>query len=260
MKTFPPSGIGAVASGLVVRHLTEILRQKGEHVREEGADRLFLAGVSPTDVEAIVGQAVAAGIGRIVLLSSHGARHEAAYGRACWHHLLVEQAVEASGVEWTHLRSPGLMSGTLRWATAIRDSAVVRAPYAQAAYPLLDDADLAEIAATVLLEPGHHGRAYNLAGAPGVSQVEQVKAIAAAIGQPIRFEELSPQRARDEWEGAGWPEAAIQLQLKVLKDLVDGHTGIEDAMPVEELLGRPAGNYADWVVRNSDGFRRQNLW
>jgi len=68
----------------------------------DGVERLYLFAYPPTAQE-VVDRAVKAGVRRIVTLSSGAVT----YGYDTSHHLPVEQAVEASGAEWTHLR-PGI--------------------------------------------------------------------------------------------------------------------------------------------------------
>nr|MDT0663611.1 NAD(P)H-binding protein [Micromonospora sp. DSM 115978] len=75
----------------------------------ERVDRLYLFPVPGTARE-VLGLAVAAGVRRVVVLSSGavttGDDHD--------FHLPVERAAEASGAAWTHLRCGEFASNTLR--------------------------------------------------------------------------------------------------------------------------------------------------
>ncbi|MGW7595728.1 SDR family NAD(P)-dependent oxidoreductase, partial [Streptomyces rubiginosohelvolus] len=74
----------------------------------------------------------------------------------------------------------------------------MRAPYGTSANACVDPGDVAEVAALALSGPDrdHAGRAYTLTGPQALSATEQTAQLAALLGLPLRFEELSPQQAR----------------------------------------------------------------
>jgi uncharacterized protein YbjT (DUF2867 family) len=115
--------------------------------------------------------------------------------------------------------------------------------------------DIAEVATAALLEDGHHGRAYDLNGPEFVTQREQVRSISAAIGQEIRLEVVSGERARELYLAQGGFAAENADFLLGIED----YSGNEsDAEPVkapdieqfrplptaEQVLGRPARTFA----------------
>jgi uncharacterized protein YbjT (DUF2867 family) len=108
-------------------------------------------------VEDVVHAARAAGIRRIVLLSSQGV----ATGS---HPSTLEDAVTESDLEWTLLRPAGFHSNTLGWAEMVRSKRMIAAPFGDVALPGVDPADIAEVAATVSRAAGHAGKAYVLTG------------------------------------------------------------------------------------------------
>ena len=85
------------------------------------------------------------------------------------------------------------------WDT-IRDEGLYIVPYpATAAISLVDLADVAAVAARVLLEPGHAGATYELAGAP-LTQTAVAAALARHLGRPVVAQESrwKPGRRRQE--------------------------------------------------------------
>jgi uncharacterized protein YbjT (DUF2867 family) len=155
-----------------------------------GVDRLFLFPVEQTAGE-VVTAAGRAGVRRIVDLS-------AASITAGLHISGVEAAVAASGLEWTHVRPGGFVTNMLQiWAPSIRAERVVRYPFGEQPQLLVHEADIAAVAVAALLEDGHHGKAYTLTGPAAITIREQVEAIAAALGEPVRYEEVSRERARE---------------------------------------------------------------
>jgi uncharacterized protein YbjT (DUF2867 family) len=144
------------------------------------------------------------------------------------------------------------MLNSLTWAETIRAEGVVRAPYGNAAYPHVHEADVAEVAAAALLEDGHVGKKYIVSGPESITQIEQVRAISAAIGREIRFEELTPEQARKLWSKF-MPEDEIDTELMILGESVDKP---KKAWPTyERVTGRPGRSYAQWAVEHANDFR-----
>ena len=218
----------------------------------EGVDRLYLAP-HPRTAQAVIDLAVQAGVTRIVDLSSSGADQEAQGDPASWWFYAVERAVEsAPGVEWTHLRPGEFMTNALGWADSIRAEGVVRAAYGAASYAPLDLADIAAVAAKVLLEDGHHGSKYEMTGPESLSKIEKVRIIGEVLGREIRFVEISHDEARSEMLQLGYGDAADWL--------LDGDAqSIGHPQPVlstvPDLLGRPSRTFAEWVRDHADAFR-----
>ncbi|MBP8533976.1 NAD(P)H-binding protein [Streptomyces sp. MK37H] len=222
----------------------------------EGADALFLlfagellAGTARTG--ALLDVARSAGVRRVVLLSSQaaGTRPDAvshAPMRA------FEDAVRRSGLDWTVLRPGGFASNAFAWAESVRNERVIAAPFADVGLPVVDPADIAEVAAATLREPGHAGRTYDLTGPAPISPRGQADAIADALGEPVRFTELSRERARAEMLRF-MPEPVADGTL----DILGNPTADEQRVSpdIERVLGRPPRAFADWAMRNIAAFR-----
>jgi uncharacterized protein YbjT (DUF2867 family) len=138
----------------------------------------------------VVAMAKRAGVRRIVDLS-------AASVTVGLHTNPVEQVVEESGLEWTHVRPGGFMANMLQlWAPMIREQRVVRYPFADEPANMIHEVDIAAVAVAALLEDGHHGAAYTLTGPGTTTTREQVAAIAEALGEPVRYIEVTREEAR----------------------------------------------------------------
>jgi uncharacterized protein YbjT (DUF2867 family) len=159
----------------------------------------------------------------------------------------VERAIERSATEWTFLRPTGFAANTLIWANQIRDAGVVRWPYGQAARSLIHEQDIAAVAVRVLTEDGHVGARYVLTGPETLTQVEQADAIGAALGRPVRWEELS--RGEAEEQIAGVPETALDTWASFVE------TPEVVTSVVEELTGEPARHFDEWARDHVDDFR-----
>jgi uncharacterized protein YbjT (DUF2867 family) len=214
-----------------------------------GADSLFLltspdfmANGNLTDVVDVVRQA---GIRRVVLLSSQGVGTQR-------HPSNLEDAVRQSGLEWTMLRPGNFNSNTLQWAGTIHAQRMVAAPFGDVALPAIDPADIAEVAAIALREPGRGGNIYTLTGPAPISPRQQTAAIGDALGEPVRFVEQSRAEARNQMLGY-MPEPVVEATLGAL----GAPSPIEQRVSpdVERLLGRPPRTFAERAVRNITAFK-----
>lgn len=222
----------------------------------EGADALFLlfagellAGIARTGE--LLDTARSAGVRRVVLLSSQaaGTRPDAvshAPMRA------FEDAVRQPGLDWTILRPGGFASNAFAWAESVRKERMIAAPFADVGLPVVDPADIAEVAAAALREPGHAGRTYELTGPAPVTPRGQAHAIADALGEPVRFTGLSREQARAEMLRF-MPEPVADGTLDILGEPTADEQRVSP--DVERVLGRPPRAFTDWAMRNIAAFR-----
>jgi uncharacterized protein YbjT (DUF2867 family) len=271
------------ATGTVGRLVVNELRNAGQHVRAltrtpaaanlpddievvggdledpaslagvfDDVDRMYLFSIGHTARE-VVAAAKQAGVRRIVVLSGAMADDDDGPGG----YLAVERAVEESGLEWTHVR-PGEFAGNwLGWAATIRAERVVRRPYGGAVTQPTHEADVAAVAATVLVEDGHAGRTYTLAGPEALTTVAQVRTIGVALGEEVRFEELDPVEARTQWIRDGYPEPFVDWMFAIWAESVRNPEPVNEewAGVVPRLTGRPARTFAQWARDHAADFR-----
>jgi uncharacterized protein YbjT (DUF2867 family) len=185
---------------------------------------------------------------RVVYLSAAAAATQPA---TSWARL--ERLIEDSGASWTFLRSAGLAKNTLLWAGQIRAGDVVRWPYAASARALIHEADLAAVAVRALTGPGHAGQAYVLTGPQTLSQAEQVRAIGAALGRPLRFEEVPAAAVRPELVSALGSEAFADGALDSWARFITEPEDVTAAVP--EITGVPARTLESWARDHAAGFR-----
>jgi uncharacterized protein YbjT (DUF2867 family) len=276
------------ATGHVGRHVVEQLAAAGHEVRAmtRSRDAVFPGGVEvvrgdlldpgsvpvdgvarmflfpePRTAREVVARAVAAGVDRIVTLSSGAVTG----GYDTDFQLPVEQAVEASGLAWTHVRPGDFASNTERiWGPMIRADRVVRYPGPDAPSLAIHEADIAAVAVTALLEEGHAGRWYDLTGPELLTRRQQVAAIGAALGEEVRFEEVGAEEARGILtRQGGWAAENADFLLGFAEYSADGpsmadvdwEAALVPLPTVEEVTGRPARTFARWARENVDAFR-----
>jgi uncharacterized protein YbjT (DUF2867 family) len=134
----------------------------------------------------------------------------------------------------------------------VRMQRMVAAPFGDVALPTIDPADIAEVAAVALREPGHVGKAYELTGPAPISPRQQTTAIADALGEPVRFVEQSRAEARAQMLQF-MPEPIVEATLDILGNPKPGEQRVSP--DVERILGRPPRTFAEWATRNIAAFK-----
>ena len=193
------------------------------------------------------------GVERAVALSAVTVQYPAGYRRFADAFKAVEDAVKASGLQWTFLRSTDYASNTLAWAPQIRLASVVRGAYADAATSTIHERDVAAVAARALVDPAHAGHSYVLTGPQSLTQRDKVRLIGEAIGKKLSFEELPPEQIRQAMLAQGLPEDVPDRLLGSLADYATEPGPTLDT--VEQVLGRPALTFAEWAAEHAAAFR-----
>ncbi|MFJ6808935.1 SDR family oxidoreductase [Streptomyces anulatus] len=220
----------------------------------EGARALVLIAVPDSAVE-VVACARAAGIEHIVVVSSAAvtAGHDTTYN------LPVERAVRASGLDWSIVR-PGefATNALLIWGPSIRSGRRVVEPFPDQAGNPIHEQDIADVVVADLLDPDRRGRVDTIIGPDTLTKREQVARIAAAVGDDITLDEVTPEQALRFYREQGGFAADNADWLYGLTSY-DGVEGVTDEpreanpasdsayLTLAEVLGRPARSYAQWA-------------
>lgn len=218
-----------------------------------GVDAVFLVWPFPTaDLAQPVVDALAERTGRIVYLSSSGVA-DGATDPINRSHAELERMIRTSGPEWTFLRSGGMATNTLGWAGQIRESGVVRWVYGGARRALIHEADLAEVAALAVTTDDHVGTTPVLTGADVRSQRDQVAAIGAAIGRPVRWVELERADAKAALTSGGWPAATADGALDAWERMTREPEPVSATF--EQLTGHRPHTFDEWALDHASAFR-----
>ncbi|MFE7622661.1 SDR family oxidoreductase [Streptomyces sp. NPDC057509] len=240
-----------------VRHVSaDLAEPRGLTPALEGAKALFLLlsgdlhapGARPAD---IIDLAASNGVRRVVLLSSQGVATRP-LGPSRIAMSAVEGALRESGLDWAVLRPGGFASNALAWAESVRTQGTVAAPFGDVGVPVVDPADIAEVAAACLLDDRHSGGIFELTGPEVITPRQQAEVIAAALGSPVRFHELT----REEAKAAMTRFVPLELADDTL-DIISASNPAElrISSDVERVLGRAPRRFSDWVARNVAAFR-----
>lgn len=218
-------------------------------------DSVFLlhAGPGTAQTQIMIDAARAAGVHRIVLLSSIGARLRPlpTIGATL---AAREDLLRASGLDVTYLRPNGLMSNALWWADGIRDQNRVVDPTGPGRLPVVDPDDIARVAALVLTEDGHIGHGYILNGLEALTSREQVEILSDVLGHSIDFVDVTPEQLAQGSIQRGTPVQLAEAMQNLNELFRAGRAGVI-ADDIENLTGSAPGTFRDWCERHINAFR-----
>jgi uncharacterized protein YbjT (DUF2867 family) len=257
-------------TGTVGRRVARILRENGRDVRTAARSSGFdlddrstwaaaLDGVTSAYVlkpdlragderlPAFVSEAVAAGVGRLVMLSAPGTDlYESHPLRSS------EQAVRGSGVEWTVLR-PGWFAQNFSesfWRPAVMEGTLAL-PTGDGGAPFIDADDIADVAVAALTDGRHNGQIYELTGPRVVSFGEAAELIGKASGRSVRYVDIDPGEFVERQVEAGVPREAAEYMTRLYVGLRDIES-VELTDGVQRALGRPPRSFEEFVTKAAD--------
>jgi uncharacterized protein YbjT (DUF2867 family) len=229
----------------------------------DGVTAIFLnARAVRTAASKVLALAKRAGVVRAVALAAGNVDEDHARQPSRWRGDLnaeLEQAVIASGLEWVSLRPNEYASNYLGlWAAQLRSGNVIRAPYGASQHAPIDERDIAAVAVDALLTDRLLRQKVPLTGPRSQSARELADTLAEALGRPIRFEEVPPEAARQTMLAQtmlaqGLPEGFVTGYLLLQAEAVDRPPLVTHT--VEEIVGRPATDFATWAADHAESFR-----
>lgn len=215
-----------------------------------GVDAIYVVPPAvPGPVHELVAQAQHAGVRRLVLQSGHGADRwgETDFGTDM---LSAEDAIRASALEWTILRAANFaqnFSEELWHGPLLRGELAL--PAGPVPEPFIDLEDVAAVAAAVLTRPdGHANKTYELTGPRSLQFEEAVDIISRASGRPMTYRQISAEEYVAALIEQGVPREAAHHIAEMFVMMKRGVLAGTDE-GVQDVLGRPAGRFEDYVVR-----------
>ncbi len=195
-----------------------------------GAQKLFL--VRPPAISNVkehinpmLDLAAKTGIEHVVLLSILGAEKNPILP-----HHRIEKHLEATGLPYTFLRASFFMQNlSTTHRDEIRDQHVIAVPAGNGKTSFIDVRDIAAVAAKVLTEPGHEGRAYDLTGAEALSYGQVAKILSAQLGRRVTYTKPSllwfVRRMRAESGSIGYALVTAGIYTTARLGMADRLTG-----------------------------------
>ena len=158
----------------------------------------------------------------------------------------VEQYAVDSGLEWVSLR-PAAFTATVAgmWAPQIKAGDTVGGPHPTASIAPIVEADIAAVAARAFLTDDLVGRKLELTGSQAMTNTELVAVIGDVLGRPLHYQQVSNDVVRQRFTTAGLSPEFADAYIAMLATTVD--TPAVVTTEVEEILGRPAEPWRQWV-------------
>ena len=218
-----------------------------------GVDALFLVNTGPElanrdDIAAKL--AKKAGVKHLVKLSALSADKRIGVGD--WH-AQGEEAIRHTAITSTFLRSAGFMSNVIGWASSIRSLGAVRACTGDGKVAYIHPADVAAVAATVLLRGEGKGATLSLTGPTALTYAEMTLRIGEVIGRRLRFEHIDERCACTELVSNGVAPCEAEAIVALWSGIREGQLGTV-TNEVEGILGRKPTTFDSWVRENVHAF------
>jgi uncharacterized protein YbjT (DUF2867 family) len=211
----------------------------------DGAGAVYLAyapDLSFSGAAGLVGElaraAVDTGAGRLVLLSGRG---EEGAQRA-------ERLIIDCGAPWTIVRAAVFAQNFTEgaFADAVRQG-VVEMPAADVAEPFVDVDDVAEVAASALLDDRHIGEVYDVTGPRLLTFTEALDIVGRSLGHPVGYLHVTAAEMLAGLVASGVAPGEAAELVELFTTILDGRNA-HLADGVERALGRPPKDLADVVA------------
>lgn len=179
---------------------------------------------------------------RIAFLSLQGVQ----FNRSTPHHA-VEAYLREQDAPATMLRPNFFMQNlATTYAGPIRERDEIFVPAGRSHTAFIDARDVGRVAAAVLSEEGHVGRAYTLSGEQSLSYRRVARTMTEVLGRPIAYRRPSEDAYLAELAAAGAPEDYIAVQ-RMIHRVVRLNVSALPNRSVRRLTGRPATTLEQFV-------------
>ncbi|MGD8871808.1 MAG: NAD(P)H-binding protein [Gemmatimonadota bacterium] len=221
----------------------------------EGVDRVFLIARPGDDdpertARPFVKAMAMAGVGQAVTLSAMGAerRDDITLDR-------MERLVEEAGLAWTHLRPNWFMQvfAVPPLVHAISATGRIEIPAADARISWIDARDVAAVAATVLTESSHEGRAYLLTGGEALDHARVAEILSRASGRDIEYCALDESEGRERVLAAGLGPRRAERLTRFYRHVRAGACA-PVSHDVAQIVGRPPITFERFAEEHRDSW------
>ena len=219
-------------------------------------DAAFMYAPAPSASAAIFRTARAAGVRKVVLLSSASVvKAPPGANPIAERHRVAENAARDAGLDWVFIRPDTMASNCLQWRECIRDEGRVYTPCPESMRNPVHEDDIALLAAQSLLSDANVGRAFDITGPEVLCIQDQVDSIAAQLGVRIECIRISDEEAmaRMMQPPSGLPMQTAQRLLEYLRKSVTVRPCV--SLDYQAATGSAPRRFADWVRDNLDQFR-----
>jgi NAD(P)H dehydrogenase (quinone) len=188
-----------------------------------------------------------AGVERIVYTSFMGAAPSSTFHFAR-DHFSTEVAVREAGISLTSMRdslyadvAPHFVGG----------DGIIRAPAGHGRVAWVARADVARLAAVLLVEPGHEGQIYDVSGPHAIDLHETARILTKATRRAITYHAETLEEARQS--RAGHPDWLVDAWIGSYQ-MLDTGEGSVTSHTIERLTGRAPMTLAEFLAAEPSSF------
>jgi uncharacterized protein YbjT (DUF2867 family) len=195
----------------------------------------------------------AAGVQHVIKFSGLDARSETAFPFGLMHKE-IEDYLEGSGLEWTHLRPTGFMQEYLREAPSIIQDGALYLPLGEVRLNPVDLADVGKIGFFLLRDGGHQGARLALTGPEALSMTEIAECISQATGRTVGYVSLSPAQRRQTLISNGVPSVVADALDAQVRERLKGGLESEVDLSAHRLFNIEPTTFLQFAQRNAEAF------
>lgn len=172
-------------------------------------------------------------------------------------HEQIEDYLESSGLQWTHLRPSQFMQAYLREAPAIKNKGGLYLPLEAIRMSPVDLRDVAEIAAALLVHGGHHGRSLRITGPEALSMSDIAGIISKVTGNPVRYVPITIEERSSILKEAGVADYFISALADQAAERRRNPRARVD-LATHQLFGVTPTRFEQFMQRHSADFIQKN--
>ncbi|MGW6276761.1 NAD(P)H-binding protein [Kribbella sp. NPDC055071] len=201
-------------------------------------------------IEELLTNAGDAGVRKVVLLSSSSLDGTDTSNAIAGYRQAAENAVRASGLEWTFLRPNSFMSNTLRLLDQLRAGDVIRLQFPEVPISTIHPRDIADVAVRAL-QGAEDGQVLRLTGPVALTPVEQLAILSTGIGRELTPYPMSRAETHEQLH-ATMPAPYADAIESFFADGTTDETSVTDT--VEKVTGNAPRTLETWVSENAGLF------
>jgi uncharacterized protein YbjT (DUF2867 family) len=215
-----------------------------------------LAGVSkvllyaePDGIVKFLDEAEKAGVEQIVLLSSNtvglpGAENDP----LAHHHLLVEEAVVSSGLNYTILRPGAFMSNAFGWSYSLQAGDTIDQVFPEAQVAPVHEDDIADVAVVALTEKKLQDEIVDLTGPESLTFRQELEIVGEVLGRKLVINGLTREEGEAQMSNFVPPPV-----LTSLLNQWEAAVGVvaDTSATAERITGKPARTFRQWVEEHA---------
>jgi len=167
-------------------------------------------------------------------------------------HIAAENALKASGLNWTLVRPSFFMQNLTGYAHAAKESGKLSMPMGDGTVALTDCADAGDFIAMVLTTgpEEHFGKTYDITGPDPVMDFNDIaRVMGEVLGREVVYEDCDPkayQQAIRPFVTSDWHSDAV---ADLFAEIADGTTPGIKTTTFQDMMGRPGTSLKEYLQK-----------